>query len=94
MTILEYSLETIFFKNSPLHDGAIILEGNFIKATRVVLPVSESTSIPTRFGLRHRAGFGITEKTDALAIVISEQSGKISYIKKGANCPTHNTNKY
>ena len=76
-------LETIFFKNSPLHDGAIILKGNFIKATRVVLPVSESTSIPTRFGLRHRAGFGITEKTDALAIVISEQSGKISYIKNG-----------
>ena len=76
-------LETIFFKNSPLHDGAIILKGNFIKATRVVLPVSESTSIPTRFGLRHRAGFGITEKTDALAIVISEQSGKISYIKHG-----------
>ena len=66
-----------------LHDGAIILKGNFIKATRVVLPVSESTSIPTRFGLRHRAGFGITEKTDALAIVISEQSGKISYIKNG-----------
>ena len=76
-------LETIIFKNSPLHDGAIILKGNFIKATRVVLPVSESTSIPTRFGLRHRAGFGITEKTDALAIVISEQSGKISYIKNG-----------
>ena len=76
-------LETIFFKNSPLHDGAIILKGNYIKATRVVLPVSESSSIPTRFGLRHRAGFGITEKTDALAIVISEQRGKISYIKNG-----------
>ncbi len=76
-------LETIFFKNSPLHDGAIIIKGNFITSTRVVLPVSESTSIPTRFGLRHRAGFGITEKTDALVIVISEQSGKISYIKNG-----------
>ncbi|MEE3034287.1 MAG: diadenylate cyclase CdaA [Bacteroidota bacterium] len=76
-------LETIFFKNSPLHDGAIIIKDNFVTATRVVLPVSESSSIPTRFGLRHRAGFGITEKTDALAIVISEQSGKISYIKNG-----------
>tara|TARA_B100000614_G_C14551015_1_gene493968 strand:- start:662 stop:1450 length:789 start_codon:yes stop_codon:yes gene_type:complete len=76
-------LETIFFKNSPLHDGAIILKGNYIKATRVVLPVSESVSIPSRLGLRHRAGFGITEKTDALVIVISEQTGKISYIKNG-----------
>ena len=77
-------LETIFFKNSPLHDGAIIVDNNFIKATRVVLPVSESTSIPSRFGLRHRAAIGISEKTDAVVLVISEQSGKISYVKDGA----------
>jgi len=76
-------LETIFFKNSPLHDGAIILKNNFIKATRVVLPVSESTSIPERYGLRHRAAIGISEKTDALVLVISEQTGKISYVKDG-----------
>ena len=83
-------LETIFFKNSPLHDGAIIVENNFIKATRVVLPVSESTSIPTRFGLRHRAAIGISEKTDTVVLVISEQTGKISYVKDGAFCKYKN----
>lgn len=76
-------LESIFFKNSPLHDGAIIIKNNAITATRVVLPVSESNKIPSRYGLRHRAGVGITEKTDALVIVISEQRGEIIYIKDG-----------
>ena len=76
-------LETIFFKNSPLHDGAVLIRSNYIVATRVVLPVSDSTSIPSRFGLRHRAAIGITEKTDAIAIVISEQTGEISYVKDG-----------
>lgn len=76
-------LETIFFKNNPLHDGAVLIRSNYIVATRVVLPVSESTSIPSRFGLRHRAAMGITEKTDALVIVISEQTGEISYVKDG-----------
>ena len=63
-----------------------IVKNNFIKATRVVLPVSESASIPSRFGLRHRAAIGISEKTDAVVLVISEQSGKISYIKDGIFC--------
>tara|TARA_B100000768_G_C11217099_1_gene348730 strand:+ start:337 stop:1125 length:789 start_codon:yes stop_codon:yes gene_type:complete len=76
-------LETIFFKNSPLHDGAVIIKDNTITATRVVLPVSESSSIPKRYGLRHRAGAGISEKTDAVVIVISEQRGQITYIKNG-----------
>ncbi|MGB2153396.1 MAG: diadenylate cyclase [Flavobacteriaceae bacterium] len=76
-------LETIFFKNSPLHDGAVIIKDNTITATRVVLPVSESSTIPKRYGLRHRAGAGISEKTDALVIVISEQRGQITYIKNG-----------
>ena len=84
-------LETIFFKNSPLHDGAIIIKENQIIATRVVLPVSDSTAIPSKFGLRHRAGFGISEKTDALVLVISEQSGEISYIKDGGSCKFKNT---
>ena len=83
-------LETIFFKNGPLHDGAIIIKNNLIKATRIVLPVSDSLSIPTRFGLRHRAAIGITEKTDALVIVISEQTGKISYVKDGGFCKFKN----
>ena len=76
-------LESIFYKNSPLHDGAVIIKGNTITATRVVLPVSESSSIPTRFGLRHRAALGIAEKTDALVVVISEQRGEMIYIKDG-----------
>ena len=84
-------LETIFFKNSPLHDGAIIVKNNFIRATRVVLPVSESSSIPARFGLRHRAAVGISEKTDALVLVISEQTGKISYVQDGEFCKFKNT---
>lgn len=84
-------LETIFFKNSPLHDGAIIVKDNFITATRVVLPVSDSTAIPARFGLRHLAAVGISEKTDALVLVISEQSGKISYVKDGEFCKFKNT---
>lgn len=76
-------IESIFFKNSPLHDGAIIIENNIVKATRIILPVNNEKKIPERFGLRHRAAIGITEKTDALAIVVSEETGQISYIKNG-----------
>lgn len=76
-------LETIFFKNSPLHDGAIVIDKNTIIATRVILPVSDKKNIPSKYGLRHRAALGITEKTDALVIVISEQTGKIVYVKNG-----------
>ena len=76
-------LESIFYKNSPLHDGAAIISENFIVATRAILPVSNERNIPLRFGLRHRAAVGITEKTDALAIVVSEETGLISYIKNG-----------
>lgn len=76
-------LESIFFKNSPLHDGAIIISNNIVKATRVILPVNNEKNIPERFGLRHRAAVGVTEKTDALALVVSEETGQISYIKNG-----------
>ncbi len=76
-------IESIFFKNSPLHDGAIIIENNVVKATRVILPVNNEKNIPRRFGLRHRAAIGITEKTDAVALVVSEETGHISYIKNG-----------
>lgn len=77
-------LGSIFFKNGPLHDGAIIVKDNSITATRVILPVTESTEVPVRFGLRHRAALGVSEKTDAVVLVISEQRGSISYIKDGA----------
>lgn len=83
MELSSQILESIFFKNSPLHDGAVIIKGNFIIATRIVLPVSESDSIPKRLGLRHRAGIGITEKTDSIVLVISEQTGSVNYIKNG-----------
>lgn len=76
-------IESIFFKNSPLHDGAIVVSNNVVKATRVILPVNNEKTIPQRFGLRHRAAIGVTEKTDALALVVSEETGHISYFKDG-----------
>lgn len=76
-------LQSVFYKNSPLHDGATIIRDNYVVATRVVLPVSDSIKIPARFGLRHRAAIGVTEKTDALCILVSEETGEISYIKDG-----------
>ena len=84
-------LESIFFKNSPLHDGAVIIADNNIKATRVILPVSNEKTIPQRFGLRHRAAIGVTERTDAIAIVVSEETGQISYIKDGQFSMFENT---
>ncbi len=76
-------MESVFYKNSTLHDGAMIVEGNTITATRVILPVTQEKTIPLRFGLRHRAAVGITEKTDAVSLVVSEESGEISYVKDG-----------
>ena len=79
----EALLESIFYKNSPLHDGALIIRDNNIVATRVILPISDSTKIPARFGLRHRAAIGVSEKTDAVCLLVSEETGEISYIKDG-----------
>tara|TARA_E500000178_G_C17006397_1_gene748314 strand:+ start:687 stop:1475 length:789 start_codon:yes stop_codon:yes gene_type:complete len=76
-------IESIFFKNSPLHDGAIIIEGNVIKSSRVTLPITKKT-ISKSYGLRHKAAVGITEDTDAISLVISEETGKVSYIQNGA----------
>lgn len=75
-------LESIFYKNSPLHDGATIIKENFIVATRVVLPLSDKP-LPNRFGLRHRAAIGVTERTDCICLAVSEETGKISLIKDG-----------
>jgi uncharacterized protein (TIGR00159 family) len=80
-------IESIFFKNSPLHDGAIIIEGNKITATRTVLPISGEIKLPQTYGLRHRAAVSITQNTDALALVVSEETGKISYVKNGKFVP-------
>ncbi len=76
-------IENIFFKNSPLHDGAMIIADNKIKAAGCILPVSQNQDIPKAFGLRHRAALGISQETDAKVIVISEERGKISFASEG-----------
>ena len=76
-------LQSIFFKNSPLHDGAFIITGDTIKAARCVLPTIENDSFPSNLGMRHRAAAGITENTDSIAVVVSEEKGKISVAHKG-----------
>jgi DNA integrity scanning protein DisA with diadenylate cyclase activity len=81
--ITEALIETIFFKNSPLHDGAVIISGSSIRAARCILPVSNKTDIPSNCGLRHRAAVGITERSDALAIIVSEQRGELSFCCDG-----------
>jgi diadenylate cyclase len=76
-------IESIFFKNSPMHDGAIIIVNNKIKAARCVLPVTDNTDLPAHFGMRHRAAIGITEQSDAIAIIVSEETGAISLAMDG-----------
>jgi len=76
-------LENIFFPNSPLHDGAVIVSDNRILAARCILPVSRNKKLPTSLGLRHRAAVGVTENSDSLAVIVSEQTGKISFAEGG-----------
>jgi len=71
-------IENIFFKNSPLHDGAVIISENKIVAATCILPISHDLDIPKDFGLRHRAARGISNETDALAVVVSEETGNIT----------------
>ncbi len=76
-------IENIFFKNSPLHDGAMVISNKRIKAAGCILPVSHSHNIPKELGLRHRAAMGISQDSDAIAIVCSEETGRISVAIKG-----------
>lgn len=76
-------IETIFFKNTPLHDGALVILGNRIAAARCILPLTEQHDLDPSHGLRHRAAIGVSELTDALAIVISEEKGNISLAING-----------
>ena len=76
-------IENIFFKNSPLHDGAMIFRGQQIIAAGCILPVSHDLNIPKELGLRHRAAMGVSQETDALAIIVSEETGGISAAYKG-----------
>lgn len=76
-------LQSIFHKNNPLHDGAVVMTANKIVAARCILPVSNSTHISDNLGLRHRAAFGISEQTDTIAVIVSEETGNISSCWKG-----------
>ena len=76
-------IENIFFKNSPLHDGAMIIRHKQIIAAGCILPVSHDLNIPKELGLRHRAAMGVSQETDALAIIVSEETGGISVAYKG-----------
>ena len=74
---------SIFNKTSPLHDGAVIVEDDKVKAARVILPVTDKMDLPPEYGLRHRAGLGISEVTDSLVIIVSEETGQISMAENG-----------
>jgi DNA integrity scanning protein DisA with diadenylate cyclase activity len=76
-------IENIFFKNSPLHDGALIVSKRRLAAAGCILPVSSNQNIPKRLGLRHRSALGISEQSDAIAIVVSEETGSISWAVDG-----------
>ncbi|TNE29094.1 MAG: TIGR00159 family protein [Bacteroidetes bacterium] len=76
-------LQSIFFKDAPLHDGAVIIAQDKIMSASAILPVSESDEIPARYGLRHRAAVGLSEKTDAVCLVASEETGQIAIVLDG-----------
>lgn len=76
-------IENIFFKNTPLHDGAVIINDNKILAARCILPVSDRTDIPGSMGLRHRAALGLSSVSDAYVVVVSEETGNITFFKDG-----------
>lgn len=75
-------IKNIFFKNSPLHDGAIVIDNNRIVAAKCILPVTQS-NVPKSYGTRHRAAIGVSEMTDAVVLVISEETGAVSIVKSG-----------
>ena len=76
-------IENIFYKNSPLHDGAMIIGGNRIVAARCTLPITDRTDIPAKYGMRHKSAVGISERSDADVIVVSEQRGTVSFVRDG-----------
>ena len=76
-------IQNIFFKNSPLHDGAMVIVGNHIAAARCQLPMTNRTDIPAHFGMRHRAAIGLSEDTDADIIVVSEETGGVRFVRTG-----------
>lgn len=81
--ITEPLIESIFNKDSPLHDGAVLMEGGKIKSASCVLPVSENPNLPKSSGLRHRAGVGVTERANVAALIVSEETGRVSFAFNG-----------
>ncbi|MFA6403208.1 MAG: diadenylate cyclase CdaA [Salinivirgaceae bacterium] len=81
-------IESIFFKNSPMHDGAVIIVNDKLKAARCVLPINDDLVLPANFGLRHRAALSMAMETDSVVIIVSEETGQISYAK-GTNLTTN-----
>ena len=77
-------IENIFFKNTPLHDGALFAQGGTLVAARCILPVSSNSTISAALGLRHRSAIGVTEQSDVVSVVVSEETGAISYAVDGA----------
>jgi DNA integrity scanning protein DisA with diadenylate cyclase activity len=73
----------VFFKNSPLHDGAMVIVGNRIAAARCQLPMTNRTDLPASYGMRHRAAIGLSEDTDADVIVVSEENGAVRFVRNG-----------
>lgn len=82
----------LFFKNSPLHDGAVVISADRIVAARCTLPITEKKKIPASFGMRHKAAIGITEETDADVVVVSEETGRISFVRGGEVTAIKNIN--
>ena len=82
----------IFFKNSPLHDGAMVISGDRIVAARCTLPITSRTDIPPSYGMRHKAAIGISEESDADVVVVSEETGQVSFVRGGVLTPVDNIN--
>jgi len=76
-------LQNIFYKNTPLHDGAVVIVGRKIVAAKCVLPMSKQMDLPMGFGMRHRSALGMSEETDTLVLVVSEQTGDVTYFLHG-----------
>ena len=91
-TIHRRLIMNLFFKNSPLHDGALVIAGNRIVAVRCTLPITENKHLPANYGMRHKAAIGITEESDADVVVVSEETGRISFVKAGKVTPIQNIN--
>lgn len=91
-TINRRLITNLFFKNSPLHDGAVIIDNHHIIAARCTLPITENPDLPPYYGMRHKAALGISEETDAEVIVVSEETGRISFVKGGGITTINNIN--